>query len=187
MLYTVGEMAKLLGVPASTLRYYDKEGLLPFVERSPGGMRVFHDEDYEWLQTIGCLKKTGMRLKEIRTYIDMAMRGDETLRPRLQMIRTQRETVLAQMAELQKNLDLLDFKCWYYETALQAGAADAVRSLSLEQTPEPYRAARAALCQPPRAEQPLQNTPADPLALYRAGSCSCRSESPLSSSERKEP
>ena len=73
MMYTVGKMAKLLGVPASTLRYYDKEGLLPFVERSPGGMRMFQEKDYEWLQVIECLKKTGMPLKNIRTYIDMAM------------------------------------------------------------------------------------------------------------------
>lgn len=65
MMYTVGEMAKLLGVSASTLRYYDKEGLLPFVERSPGGMRMFQEKDYEWLQVIGCLKKTGMPLEEI--------------------------------------------------------------------------------------------------------------------------
>ena len=75
MMYTVGEMAKLLEVPASTLRYYDKEGLLPFVERSPGGMRMFQEKDYEWLQVIECLKKTGMPLKNIRTYIDMAMQG----------------------------------------------------------------------------------------------------------------
>ena len=50
MVYTVGEMARLLNVPASTLRYYDKEGLLPFVERSSGGIRMFKDSDYEWLQ-----------------------------------------------------------------------------------------------------------------------------------------
>lgn len=50
MTYTEGEMAKLLGVPASTLRYYDKEGLLPFVERSPGGARIFRKNDYVWLQ-----------------------------------------------------------------------------------------------------------------------------------------
>jgi len=65
MAFTVGEMAKLLGVPTSTLRYYDKEGLLPFVERSPGGMRLFQDKDHEWLQIINCLKKTGMPLEEI--------------------------------------------------------------------------------------------------------------------------
>ena len=63
MVYTVGEMAKMLEVPASTLRYYDKEGLLPFVERSPGGMRMFQEKDFEWLQVIGCLKKAGMPLR----------------------------------------------------------------------------------------------------------------------------
>lgn len=60
MFYTVGEMAKHLGVAPSTLRYYDKEGLLPFVERSSGGIRMFKDADFEWLQVIECLKKTGM-------------------------------------------------------------------------------------------------------------------------------
>ena len=53
MVYTVGEMAKLLDIPASTLRYYDKEGLLPFVERSSGGIRLFRESDFEWLQVIG--------------------------------------------------------------------------------------------------------------------------------------
>ena len=52
MIYTVGEMAKMLDVPASTLRYYDKEGLLPFVERSPGGIRMFQESDYGWLKII---------------------------------------------------------------------------------------------------------------------------------------
>ena len=54
MIYTVGEMAKMLDVPASTLRYYDKEGLLPFVERSPGGIRMFQESDYGWLKIISC-------------------------------------------------------------------------------------------------------------------------------------
>ena len=53
MIYTVGEMAQKLGVPASTLRYYDKEGLLPFVERSSGGIRMFRENDFEWLQASG--------------------------------------------------------------------------------------------------------------------------------------
>ena len=77
MVYTVGEMAKMLEVPASTLRYYDKEGLLPFVERSPGGMRMFQEKDFEWLQVIGCLKKAGMPLRDIRVYIELAMQGDD--------------------------------------------------------------------------------------------------------------
>lgn len=152
-MYTVGEMAKLLGVPASTLRYYDKEGLLPFVERSPGGMRMFREKDYEWLQTIECMKKTGMQLKDIRTYIEMAMEGDGTVEPRLQLLTRQREAVRSQMAELQKTLDMLDFKCWYYETAIQHGTTDVPRNMPLEEIPEQYRAARAALRQMPQSDE----------------------------------
>lgn len=59
MFYTIGEMAKKMGVAPSTLRYYDKEGLLPFVERSGGGIRMFKGEDIEWLSIIECLKKDG--------------------------------------------------------------------------------------------------------------------------------
>lgn len=59
MLYTVSEMAKKLNIAPSTLRYYDKEGLLPFVERSNGGIRMFKDSDFEWLSIIECLKKQG--------------------------------------------------------------------------------------------------------------------------------
>ena len=66
MFYTIGEMAQRLNVAPSTLRYYDKEGLLPFVERSSGGIRMFKEEDMEWLRVLGCLKKAGMSLKEIK-------------------------------------------------------------------------------------------------------------------------
>ncbi len=153
MVYTVGEMAKLMGVPASTLRYYDKEGLLPFVERSSGGMRMFQEKDYEWLRIIECLKKTGMPLRDIRAYIDMAMRGDETIRERLALIRKQRQAVLRQMEELQQTLDTLDFKCWYYETAEEAGTTVWFESMSIEDVPQRYRAAMMSLRQPSYAAE----------------------------------
>lgn len=100
MVYTVGEMAKMLEVPASTLRYYDKEGLLPFVERSPGGMRMFQEKDFEWLQVIGCLKKAGMPLRDIRVYIELAMQGDDTIGERLALFEHQREVLREQMEQL---------------------------------------------------------------------------------------
>ena len=152
MVFTVGEMAKLLNVPASTLRYYDKEGLLPFVERSPSGMRLFREKDYEWLQVLHCLKMTGMPLKDIRVYIDMAMQGDSTIDSRLALLVKQREAVRAQMEALQKTLDTLDFKCWYYETAQQAGTTEVPRNMPLEQVPAQYRAARVTLQKLPEAE-----------------------------------
>lgn len=145
MLYTVGEMAKLLGVPASTLRYYDQEGLLPFVERSSGGIRMFKDSDYEWLKIIECLKKTGMQLKDIRTFILMCLQGDETIDARLELIMRQRQAVKAQMEELQQTLDTLDFKCWYYETAKAAGTTDVPRNMALDELPEQFQEVRKRL------------------------------------------
>lgn len=142
---TIGEMAKRLGVPASTLRYYDQEGLLPFVERSSGGIRLFKDSDYEWLQIIECLKKTGMQLKDIREFVLMAMEGDATIDARLELIKKQQEAVEAQMEELRQTLNTLDFKRWYYETAKAAGTTDVPRSMTLDQLPEQYREVRRRL------------------------------------------
>ena len=136
MIYTVGEMAKMLDVPASTLRYYDKEGLLPFVERSPGGIRMFQESDYGWLKIISCLKKAGMSLKDIREYINLALQGDETIEQRLELFYKQREILQAQMAELQETLDTLDYKCWYYETAMKDGNEDAINAMLPDKLPE---------------------------------------------------
>ena len=120
MVYTVGEMAKKLDVPASTLRYYDKEGLLPFVERSSGGIRMFQESDFEWLQVIGCMKKAGMSIRDIRQYIELALRGDDTIDTRLKMFTHQRDVLLAQMEEMRHTLETVEYKCWYYE--LQSAA-----------------------------------------------------------------
>ena len=120
MIYTVGEMAKMLSVAPSTLRYYDKEGLLPFVERSGSGMRMFKDADFEWLYIIECLKKTGMPIKDIRDFITMVMKGDETIGERLELFCKQRKAVEEQIEQLQATLDILNYKCWYYETSQKA-------------------------------------------------------------------
>ena len=139
MLYTVGEMARFLNISASTLRYYDKEGLLPFVERSNSGIRMFNDKDYEWLKIIECLKKSGLSIKEIRSYIDMTKRGDDSLEERLQLFEERKKDVERQMKELQETLDLLKYKCWYYEMAIQDQSEERVRSLSAEELPEEYK------------------------------------------------
>lgn len=121
MPYTVGEMAKQIGVAPSTLRYYDKEGLLPFVERSGGGIRLFKDSDREWLAVIECLKKTGMPIREIKRFVDLCREGDATIDERLQLIKRRRDAVLKQMESLNETLSLLEYKLWYYETAKEAG------------------------------------------------------------------
>ena len=145
MIYTVGEMAKRLDVPASTLRFYDKEGLLPFVERSPGGIRMFQDTDLEWLQIIGCMKKAGMSIRDIRQYIELAQQGDDTIELRLAMFRRQHEVLLGQLAELQHTLETVEYKCWFYEAAQAAGSVDAVKDLPDEDLPERFRPIRQEL------------------------------------------
>lgn len=148
-MYTVGEMAKMLGVAASTLRYYDKEGLLPFVERSAGGIRMFRESDLEWLRVIGCMKKAGMSLRDIRQYMELVIQGDDIIDARLEIFRRQRKTLETQMAELQHTMDMVDYKCWYYETAQKTGTIETPKNLPLEQVPEPLRAIRLELNQPP--------------------------------------
>lgn len=145
MIYTIGEMAQKLGISASTLRYYDSEGLLPFLEHPKGKIRVFTDRDYEWLNIIECLKKTGMQLKDIRQFIHMAMQGDETIDDRLQLFLKQRENVQKQMEQLQQTLDVIDFKCWYYETAKAAGTTAVLDGMQPEDFPEKYRETRRRL------------------------------------------
>ena len=145
MVYTVGEMAKKLGVAPSTLRFYDKEGLLPFVERSEGGIRGFKDADYEWLQVIGCLKKTGMPLKDIREFIVMAIKGDDTIDGRLALITKQKESVEQQIAALEEVHRVLEFKQWYYETAKKEGTTKVPRRMPPEELPEEFREIRRKL------------------------------------------
>lgn len=145
MLYTVGEMAKELGIPASTLRYYDQEGLLPFLERSSSGMRMFTDADYETLMVIGYLKKSGLSIKEIKAFISMAAEGDASIEKRLALFQGRRVAVQEQIRGLQETLSLLEYKCWYYETAQKAGTENAVRNLPDDSIPEKYRDAKCRL------------------------------------------
>lgn len=142
MFYTIGEMAKLLDVEPSTLRYYDKEGLLPFVKRTKGNVRLFTDSDYEWLKIIDCLKKTKMSLKDIKTFIYMAMEGDKTINERLEIFQRQKQEIESQIAELEKTLDIISFKCWYYAKAKEAGTTEVPSNMDINDIPEEFREVR---------------------------------------------
>lgn len=138
MLYTIGEMAKKFNIAPSTLRYYDKEGLLPFVERSNGGIRMFKEDDMGWLTIIDCLKQTGMPIKNIREFVAWCMEGDSTIGQRLDLINDQRDAVQKQIEELQKMLHILEYKHWYYDTAKQAGTCDIHNTMHLKDIPEKF-------------------------------------------------
>lgn len=139
MLYSVGEAARRIGVAPSTLRYYDKKGLLPFVERSGAGIRMFKEEDFAWLEIIECLKQTGMPIKEIKVFIDWCAQGDSTIDKRLALIDHQRTAVEHQIQRLNDTLHLLDYKHWYYTTAQEAGTCAIHHELTEEKIPAEFR------------------------------------------------
>ena len=124
MTYTIGEMSKMLNVSSSTIRYYDKEGILPFLERKESGHRMFSEQDLSMLRIIECLKCTGMSIKDIRQYAVWVQMGDSTLEQRYNMFLERREAVMAQIKELQDQLKAIDYKCKYYEEAIAAGTED---------------------------------------------------------------
>jgi len=121
MHYSIGEVAEKLNLPKSTIRYYDKEGLLPFVERKESGIRMFAESDISMLQVIECLKSTGLSIKDIKKFSEWCQKGDQTLQERYELFLESRKNVQEQIAELKKSLELIEHKCWYYETALEAG------------------------------------------------------------------
>ena len=132
MTYSISEVAKKLNLTAYTLRYYDKEGLMPFVERRPNGTRLFKESDLEALKVIECLKSTGMPIKEIKTFIDWCSDGDSSLQERYDMFLERKAVVEAQLEELFKTMELIDHKCHYYKTALEAGTEDIHKNNKIE-------------------------------------------------------
>lgn len=121
MNYTIRQVAEKIGVTVPTLRYYDKEGLLPFVDKKPNGTRVFKDEDFEGLAVIACMKHSGVPIKDIKKYMDLCQEGDSTLNERLEIFLERKEATQKQIEELNKVMETINHKIWYYETAIDAG------------------------------------------------------------------
>lgn len=124
MTYTIKQVAEKLGVTVSTLRYYDKEGLLPFIDKKENGTRVFKDDDFEGLAIISCMKSSGVPIKDIKKYMDLCAEGDSTLEERMQIFLERKEFVKKQIEELNNVMKTIDYKIWYYETAIEAGTED---------------------------------------------------------------
>lgn len=138
--YTVAETARRAHMSPHTLRYYSKEGLLPFVDRTSANVRVFTEEDLEWLYLINCLKTAGVSIKDIRQFIEWALEGDATIGQRLEMFKEQQRKVEQQIAELQDVLDVLKYKRWRYEVSLKAGTTAVHETLDPADMPNDIRA-----------------------------------------------
>ena len=119
-MYSIQEVSQRTGLSAHTLRYYEKEGLIASVDRSPGGFRQYTDEDLERLSLICCLKNTGMSIQEIARFVQLTHEGDHTLKERVELLREHRERVLERMEEMQKHLDKVTWKLNFFSEKLRA-------------------------------------------------------------------
>ncbi|MEV5691806.1 MerR family transcriptional regulator [Micromonospora globbae] len=126
---SIGEVAERTGLSVHTLRFYEREGILANpVRRDPGGRRVYHEDDVDWLTLCMILRSSGMPVPAIRRYTELARAGDGTEAERLALLRTHRERVLDQMDQLRRCLDLVNFKIGVYEDALDQLAASSATS-----------------------------------------------------------
>lgn len=134
-MYTIGQVAEMFGLPVSTLRYYDKQGLFPELERT-SGIRRFGDTELEALRVIECLKKAGMEIKDIRLFMEWCSEGPSTYPKRKAMFEERKAHMESEIANMNRALDMLKFKCWYYEQAVQDGNEDRVKALIPDNLPE---------------------------------------------------
>lgn len=123
-MYKIKDVSKKTGLSPHTLRYYDKEGLLPFVGRSDTGQRVFDESDLEWLDLISCLKSTGMPIRQIRHFIELSQQGNDTLPERLAMFVRHRDVVEKEIILLRGHLKNIECKIDYYGRAVTQGSED---------------------------------------------------------------
>ena len=143
MEYSIGQVAEKLQISPSTLRYYDAEGLLPFLTRKPNGKRVFTERDIEILHVVEILKRSNMSIKDIRSFVSLVANGDRTIEKRLDFFRTQRESIRIQIEQLQKADDIMAYKCELYAAALRLNISP--DEVPLEEISEPLQYVRAFL------------------------------------------
>lgn len=134
-MYTIGQVSKMVGLPISTLRYYDKQGLFPEMERISGN-RVFSDKEIEALRIIECLKRSGLEIKDIKQFMDWCTQGAASYPQRKELFEKQRKSVEAEIEHLNRVLDMLKFKCWYYEQAIANGGEQEIRKMLPDKLPK---------------------------------------------------
>lgn len=138
-MYTIGQVAEKFGMPISTLRYYDKQGLFPNMERV-SGIRRFSEQEIEALRVIECLKKAGMEIRDIKQFMDWCVEGPSTYPQRKAMFEDRKAHMEAEIAHMNRALDMLKFKCWYYEQAIRDGNEEKLAAMIPDELPKDIRA-----------------------------------------------
>jgi len=135
--YTVKDVAKIVGLSAYAVRYYENSGLIPFVGRSDGNIRKFSDYSVSWLQLVHCLRSTGLPVTEVKHYVEMCLAGDSTVPERAKIIFQQERRLRKQLEELNAQMEILQYKKAHYEKLLKTHGADTCNPMSHVKKDEP--------------------------------------------------
>jgi DNA-binding transcriptional MerR regulator len=108
--YTIKQVSEKTALPPHVLRYYENEGLLPGVSRSRSGIRRYTEADLEWIGLICCLKNTGMSIKQIKSFVELSVKGDKTLGQRVELLEEHKRAVEAQIEEMHRHLEKVTCK-----------------------------------------------------------------------------
>lgn len=122
--YTIKQVSEKTKLKAYVLRYYEREGLLPFVNRSDSGIRRYSEDDLEWLGLICCLKNTGMSIKQIKDFVELSMQGGKTLKQRCDMLIKHKKEVEIQIDEMHKHLQKVAHKIEYFTAQYEKYASE---------------------------------------------------------------
>ena len=114
----IAEVSKRYGISSDTLRYYERIGLIPPVNRNKIGIRDYSEIDVKRVEFIKCMRSAGMPIEVLIEYVGLYQQGDRTIEARKDILKEQRKKLVAKMKEMQKTLDILDYKIEVYEKAV---------------------------------------------------------------------
>jgi DNA-binding transcriptional MerR regulator len=114
----IAEVSERYGISSDTLRYYERIGLIPPVNRNKLGIRDYSEIDVKRVEFIKCMRSAGLPIEVLVEYVGLVQQGDKTIEVRKEILKEQREQLLAKLKEMQKTLDMLDYKIRVYENAV---------------------------------------------------------------------
>lgn len=114
-MYTISEMQSKLNINASTLRYYEKEGILPEIERNDSGRRVYREEHVLLIKFLLCLKETGMSIEDLKAYMNLGYHVETMLEDRRDILIQHKKSVEHQITQIQSNLERINQKIGFYD------------------------------------------------------------------------
>ena len=114
----IAEVSEQYGLSSDTLRYYERVGLIPPVNRNDSGIRDYNELDLRRVEFIKCMRSAGLPVEVLIEYVGLVQQGDKTIDARKEILVEQREQLIARMNEMQKTLDLLNHKIEVYEKAV---------------------------------------------------------------------